>query len=129
CFSALVSAMGWWPFQKNSFQPPPWGPGGNFAGSSTRIANSTSVYDNQGRYQGSVTTMPPTSFERAFNFKGSDNCQSERTRKMPSNSVGALRRNVEQKPQRSQPCQRKATGRSFPSLTRRRLRRFKAIAR
>jgi hypothetical protein len=37
---------------------------GSFAGSNERIGNSISFYDPQGRYQGSVTTMPPSSFDR-----------------------------------------------------------------
>jgi len=37
---------------------------------STKKARTKLPADNQGRYQGSVTTMPPTSFDRAFNFKG-----------------------------------------------------------
>src|SRR5262249_19101140 len=68
--------------------------------------------------------MPPTSFDRAFNFKGSDNCHSERTRKMPRTVSGLFGGTSNKNPQRSQPCQRRATEQSFPSLTRRRSRRF-----
>jgi hypothetical protein len=67
-----------------------------------------------------VTTMPPTSFDRAFNFKEDDNGHSERTRKMPRIVSGLFGGTSNKNPRGVSHCQRKATEQSFPSLTRRR---------
>src|SRR5262249_12133840 len=78
---------------------------------------------------GSVTTMPPTSFDRAFNFKGSDNCHSERTRKMPRIVSGLFGGTSNKNPRGVSHVKRKATEQSFPSLTRRRSRHCEAVPR
>jgi hypothetical protein len=45
-------------------------PDGAFQGTLSRTGDMTNFYDRAGRYQGSVTTMPPpSSAGRTFNFK------------------------------------------------------------
>jgi hypothetical protein len=38
-------------------------------GSETRIGNTSTVHDAQGRHVGSITTMPAPSFDRAFGIR------------------------------------------------------------